>query len=134
VDQSTNVLSVFEIVEEVHLQPVVGTVQAVPDGALLDHDLTLIALLARSADVPEQGDVILRLVTPKGEHVMGTMAVDLRNHKRFRLIARMNGIPFFGLGTYWFTLTDSRDKEIVRYDVEILETPHVQGVVAAQAR
>ena len=121
VDQTSNALSVFEIVEEI--QVIEPDAAAIPDGALIERELSLVAMFGRSGDAPEKGELRLRLVTPKKETPMGAMVVDLENHKRYRLIARLPGIPFFGSGVYWFCMDDGQGRELVRYGVDLTVSP-----------
>jgi hypothetical protein len=117
IDQATNALSVFEVVEElqVHLEKE----QAFPEGVLVQREMSFIALLARSKDTPENHDVQLRMISPINEIAIGKMVVDLASHERFRLLARMPGIPYFGDGTYAFVLSDSAGGEVGRASLEV---------------
>jgi acyl-coenzyme A synthetase/AMP-(fatty) acid ligase len=85
IDQGTNRLSIFNIVEEV-------TAASFP--AVLANT-TLVAMLERSPSEPDHADIAIRFET-SGKKVDIPSRVDFRGNKRLRLILTLQNIQILG--------------------------------------
>lgn len=109
VDRETNVVSLFNVVEEIHLpaQPLaLPPEQQLPAGTLLTPIFQLVALWMRSApDVPEQGRGRIQVLLPDGSLGMSQeFEVDLTQYLRLRFRSNLPGLPVGGEGVYRFLI------------------------------
>lgn len=104
VDKYTNLLSILEVTDEITLDPVEGPL---PENAALPVDLHLVSMWVRSEPArPEKIWSAIKIIGPHGEEFAAGQPLegDLERHPRTRLVFRLQAIPFYGAGTYWFDI------------------------------
>jgi len=121
IDSETNSVSIFEVVEEMHVKGVSPS-----EKVLVPRELELISLWARS-DVgrPEVGHTRLRMLTPKDETTgVAEGEIDLRGHRRLRFRLKLGTMALDGPGVYEFAI-DLREgggdwREVTRIPLDVV--------------
>jgi hypothetical protein len=98
IDNESNVISLFDVIEEVNVQGAIDAPGVIPG------PFDLISLWSRDKpDAPAQGEARWTLITPSGSpSIQNTVSVDLTQYQRLRSRARLSGIPIDAPGQYWF--------------------------------
>jgi len=106
VDNQSNNISLFEILEQINLAG------SVPSDAVLPMSFDIVSLWYRIADGLDQASGRVLLVDPANvERPLGEFTVDLNTNPRMRTIHRVNGLPINGRGTYFFRIELRRGDE-----------------------
>lgn len=126
VDQQTNTVSLFSVVEALQLE--IG----VPEGAEgpvypVPFSLHIVSLWTRETNEPEQADARVRLILPNGDAAIEAgLPLDFQGNRRLRTIARLASFPLDsrtpGVADYWVE-TDLRDgdewRAVSRIPIEV---------------
>jgi hypothetical protein len=100
IDQQTNNISLFEVLEQIQLSgpPLPSS------GVVLPTNFEVVSFWTRSADAdPERGRARLRFASPTGQVINESeYEIDLSTFVRTRTIAKMSGFPISAPGRYYF--------------------------------
>jgi hypothetical protein len=112
IDQTTNRLSLFNIVEEISAAAFPGMV---PSAAL-------VMIAERESHEPDQATLQLSLLLNGQQLYSASLVVHFQQQMRCRVVANMNGIPLNGPGRLEFNVEYS-SKSLGRWPVEIKALP-----------
>lgn len=104
IDKASNNVSLFEIIEEIHLPPEIREVEQKNIEAIAAMPFDWVTLWVRSkVDEPESGNVKDMIVSPSGKIiVVKEYGVELYKHKRSRITRRIPMPPSNKTGVYGF--------------------------------
>ncbi len=101
VDNESNRLSLFNIVEEIGIESISDELNIIP---IELHIVSIWRLL--SDEKPYRGEEKVILTSPEGETLLeASVVIDLTNFKRFRSRLFLFGFPLRGSGEYQFRIT-----------------------------
>lgn len=124
VDQRTNRLSLFHIMEEIS-SPTFPA--AVPQ-------LTVVVVMSREESEPSLANLMLRVTLTGLDKplVEGPMAIDFQGRLRTRGLGHIAGMPVLGPGLLRFSLHDG-DKELAYWEVIVIQVSQPKFVTEPSA-
>jgi hypothetical protein len=143
IDNETQMVSLIEVVERVIINERGEFEEAIanaPSDArpLLPHLMYLMSWWVRTnRAVPETGAFRIRTLLPSGEYsdIVAAFVISLENNTGFRARLRIPGIPWAGIGLYWFVIEEQLGEEewriSARIPLEVVFKDDIQQTVGA---